>query len=111
MEKDGILCRQARGVSNSKTQTVVPKSLRPLVLDLLHSKSGHLSIHKTLEKVKDHFFWPGYEQEIRDAVKRCEPCQRRNSPVPTPQAPLGTVKSEYPFQRLSLLHLVDTSTS
>ena len=99
--RDGILCRHARDVSNPKTQTVVPKSLRPLVFEMLHSGSGHLGIHKTLEKVKERFFWPGYEQEIRDAVRSCDSCQRRNSPVPAPQAPLGTIKSEHPFQRLS----------
>eukprot|EP00731_Ephydatia_muelleri_P003232 Em0001g3232a len=99
--EDGVLCRQAKSVKNPKTQTVIPKSLRALVFELLHSKSGHLGVHKTLEKVKERFFWPGYEQDIREAVKKCEACQRRNTPVPVPQAPLGTIKSEYPFQRLS----------
>ena len=94
---DGVLCRHAKSVKNPKTQTVIPKSLRALVFELLHSKSGHLGVHKTLEKIKEHFFWPGYEQDIREAVKKCEACQRRNTPVPVPQAPL----SEYPFQRLS----------
>ena len=27
--------------------------------------------------------------------------EHRNSPVPAPQAPLGTIKSQHPFQRLS----------
>eukprot|EP00731_Ephydatia_muelleri_P031261 Em0022g775a len=94
---DGVLCRHAKSVKNPKTLTVIPKSLRALVFELLHSKSGHLGVHKTLEKIKEHFFWPGYEQDIREAVKKCEACQRRNTPVPVPQAPL----SEYPFQRLS----------
>ena len=99
--EDGVLCRHAKSVKNPKTQTVIPKSLRALVFELLHSKSGHLGVQKTLEKVKERFFWPGYEQDIWEAVKKCEACQHRNTPVPVPQAPLGTIKSEYPFQRLS----------
>eukprot|EP00731_Ephydatia_muelleri_P035934 Em0180g1a len=67
---DGVLCRHAKSVKNPKTQTVIPKSLRALVFELLHSKSGHLGVHKTLEKVKERFFWPGYEQDIREAVKK-----------------------------------------
>ena len=59
---------------------MIPKSLRALVFELLHSKSGHLGVHKTLEKVKERFFWPGYEQDIWEAVKKCEACQRRNTP-------------------------------
>ena len=66
--EDGVLCRHAK--------SVIPKSLRALVFELLHSKSGHLGVHKTLEKVKERFFWPGYEQDIREAVKKCEACQR-----------------------------------
>eukprot|EP00731_Ephydatia_muelleri_P017867 Em0010g965a len=57
-----------------------------------------------LPVVNDGVFVNGitcYEQDIREAVKKCEACQRRNTPVPVPQAPLGTIKSEYPFQRLS----------
>ena len=40
-------------------------------------------------------------EQVLPRAKKCEACQRRNIPVPVPQAPLGTIKSEYPFQRLS----------
>ena len=62
---------------------------------------GHLGVHKTFEKVKDRYFWPGYEKDILHLVEKCEPCQRRNQPAPTPQAPLGTITSTYPFQKIS----------
>ena len=54
--EDGVQCRHAKSMKNPKTQTVIPKSLRALVFELLHSKSGHLGVHKTLEKVKERFF-------------------------------------------------------
>ena len=98
---DGILCRQNRNSQNPRTQVVIPKGLRSYIFEELHIKSGHQGVHKTLEKVKERFFWPGYEQEIRDAVQRCDICQRRNHPVPAPQAPLGTISSNYPFQKIS----------
>ena len=47
------------------------------------------------------YFWPGYEKDILHLVEKCEPCQRRNQPAPTPQAPLGTITSTYPFQKIS----------
>ncbi|KAL5486581.1 hypothetical protein EMCRGX_G019083 [Ephydatia muelleri] len=77
---DGILCRQSTRFPNSKLQVVVPKGLRAVIIDQLHAN---------------------YEQDVREAVEKCEVCQRRNHPVPKPQAPLGTISSDYPFQKLS----------
>ena len=71
------------------------------MFEMLHSRSDHLGIHKTLEKVKELFFWPGYEQKTKDAVRSCDSCQHLNSPVLAPQAALCTIKSEHPFQRPS----------
>ena len=98
---DGILCRQSTRFPNSKLQVVVPKGLRAVIIDQLHAKSRHLGGYKTFGKVRERFFWPGYEQDVREAVEKCEVCQRCNHPVPKPQAPLGTISSDYPFQKLS----------
>ena len=71
--RDGILCCHARDVSNLKTQTVVPKSFRPLVFEMSHSRLHGPSWHtQKFGKIKDGFLWPGYEQEIRDAVRSCD---------------------------------------
>ena len=98
---DGVLCRQSRNCGTSRTQIVVPQELRSYILDELHNKSGHLGAFKTFQKIKERYFWPGYEQEIHEAVQRCDICQRRNHPIPAPQAPLGTISSTYPFQKIS----------
>ena len=72
-----------------------------MVLEELHNKSGHLGTHKTLEKVKDRFYWQGYEQDVRNIVQQCERCQKRTNPVPTQHAPIGTIESNHPFEKLS----------
>ena len=98
---DGILCRHSSNGGTPRTQIVVPQELRSYIFDELHSMSGHLGAYKTFQKIKERFFWPGYEQEIHDAVQRCDICQRRNHPIPASQAPLGTISSTYPFQKIS----------
>ena len=98
---DGILCRQSTRFPNSKLQVVVPEGLRAVIIDQLHAKSGHLGVYKTFGKVRERFFWPGYEKDVWEAVEKCGVCQRSNHPVPKPQAPLGTISSDYPFQKLS----------
>ena len=99
--KKGLLMRQRGGSDDSHAQLVVPAALRQMVLEELHNKSGHLGTHKTLEKVKERFYWQGYEQDVRNMVQQCERCQKRTNPVPTQHAPIGTIESNHPFQKLS----------
>ena len=99
---DGTLCRKyiENGIT-PYTQIVVPQSLREAVLKHLHDQSGHLGIRKTTGKVKERFYWPGYEDDIEKYVQECQQCQRRNPPNPKPVAPLGTVKATEPFEKVS----------
>ena len=100
---DGLLCRQFRQSSNlaTKTQLVIPDSMKDIVLQQLHNQGGHLGISKTTENIKARFYWPGYEQDIQAWISSCQQCQRRNPPQPVPRAPLGTIKTTHPFEKLS----------
>ena len=99
---DGILCRKfiQNGVTHH-TQIVVPSKLRGKVLQQLHDCSGHLGLKKTLGKLKERFYWPGYEGDTEFHIQECKQCQRRNPPNPQPQAPMGTIKATQPFEKLS----------
>ena len=96
---NGVLCRHFGEAS--KVQTVLPEALKHTVLEHVHDKAGHLGINKTMEKVKERFYWPGYEEDIRSWVRECKQCQQRNPPMPTPQAPLETIQANYPFEKIS----------
>ncbi len=61
-------------------------AMQEMVLTHLHNQSGHLGIHKTMEKVKSRYYWPGYESDIEKWVRECEECQRRNPPPSKPRA-------------------------
>ena len=52
-------------------------------------------------KVKERFYWPGYEHDIETYVRECVHCQKRNPPNPQPIAPLGTVTATEPFEKIS----------
>ena len=99
--KDSLLCREIKGVHNTYIQVILPSSLVPTVLRQLHDNGGHLGVHKTLDKVKERYYWPGYEQDVKTWTRECEQCQQRNPPQPQPQAPLGTIKATKPFQKVS----------
>ena len=97
VQKEGVL--YYRQTHSSSLQMVVPHSLQRTVLEQIHEKGRHLGVHKTLAKLRERFYWPGHSAQVEKWVKECELCQRRNSPPQKPQASLGTITAEYPFQR------------
>ena len=52
----------------SKEQLVVPRALVPEVIQALHNEAGggHLGVHKTLEKVRDRFYWYGLREDVEN---------------------------------------------
>ena len=101
--EDGVLCRRFCPSSSAQghLQLVIPDTLKKSVLQQLHNQSGHLGVHKTLVKIKERFYWPGYETDVTNWVHECSECQKRNQPHMTPQAPLETITSNYSFEKLS----------
>lgn len=100
--ESGVLCRQYKesATGTIHIQNVIPKALQETVLREIHSL-GHLGIKKTLDAVKTRFYWPGYEADVEKWIKQCDQCQKRNSPQPQMQAPLGTIQATRPFERIS----------
>ena len=64
--------------------------------------AGHLSVNKTLERVKDRFYWPGCTKNVNDWCQECDLCASRERPTRTPRAPLRTYKVGAPLERVAL---------
>jgi len=101
--QDGVLCRsfQSSSSATSHTQVVIPTRLQSTVLQQLHNNSGHLGEQKTVAKVRERYYWPGYEADINKWIQECRECQRRKPPHQAQQAPLDTIQSTFPFEKLS----------
>ena len=64
----------------------VPKSLRPEMLDKIHT--GHLGIEQTLNRAREILFWPQMATEIQKKVASCPICTpTRNSNPREPMKP------------------------
>ena len=77
------------------------KHIMIVVLAYLHDRSGHCGVHNTIMKVKERFYWQGYEEDFESYFQACQPCQMRNSPNGKPQALLGNIKAKYSFYWIS----------
>ena len=64
--------------------------------------AGHLGVNKTLERVKERFYWPGCTKDVKDWCRACDLCASRERPTCTPRAPLRTYSVGAPLERVVL---------
>ena len=60
--------------------------------------SGHGGVLRTQNRIKERFYWPSWENDVRKYVLSCDICQRVKAINETPNAPLTIIESNFPFQ-------------
>jgi len=87
------------GVIFKGSRLVIPATMRPRILDLLHV--GHRGIDATLRHARDIVYWPGMTDNIKHFISTCETCQSYS----TAQQPLPLQcheLTERPWQRVGV---------
>ena len=84
VRKNGVVCHHDQ---NGAIQIVVPRSLIPRVLGMMHNQLGYLRFNKSLQRTKDRYFWPHMSFQNEDWCRKCEECQQRRNSVPKQRAP------------------------
>ncbi|KAF6030025.1 hypothetical protein EB796_011680 [Bugula neritina] len=59
-------------ILKGSNKILVSTSLRKRIINEIHK--GHLRVTKCIEKAKNAVYWPGYTNQITDAVDSCEVC-------------------------------------
>lgn len=89
---EGILYRRFETSDNSKNrlQAIVPYNERINVLFQCHDNktSAHLGVRKTIERIRQKYYRPGLQADVRRYIKGCEFCNRRKNPCRTNKAPM-----------------------
>ena len=85
-------------------QLVVPLTLQKDILHHLHSGAvgGHLGEDKTLNRLRERFYWPGHTEDVRKWCQQCPECTMRKTPAPKQRAHLTNVLPGYPLQLIAM---------
>ena len=85
-------------------QGVIPLKHCRVVLKYSHDikASGHLGIKKTLGKIRQNYYWPGLQNDVKAYINGCDFCARRKEPLKTKKAPMEMTKSGFPMERLAI---------
>uniref|UniRef100_A0A3P9ITK5 Gypsy retrotransposon integrase-like protein 1 n=1 Tax=Oryzias latipes TaxID=8090 RepID=A0A3P9ITK5_ORYLA len=98
---DGILYRKRRQEDTYVLQLVLPPNLRPAVLKALHNDMGHMGVERTLDLVRQRFFWPRMAADVDQTIKTCDRCVRRKA-LPERAAPLVNIRTCRPLELLCM---------
>ena len=104
--RDGALYRRWESETGDEVrwQLLVPSSMKAEVFTQLHDgkTAGHLGVNKTIERVKERFYWLGCSRDAKDWCKRCGVCASRRGPRPALKAPMKTYNVGAPLERVAL---------
>lgn len=101
--QNSVLYRYVFHPEGHRWVPVVPRSLRTQILETFHDDptAGHFGFHKTYERIRSRFSWPGLATSVAKYVASCSICQHRKrltsppagllQPVPCPEAPFAVV--------------------
>ena len=86
------------------TRVVIPSTLRPQVLKLLHE--GHFGIQRMKQLARTAVYWPSIDNDIVDLSRSCTSrAEHQNRPSKPPIHPW--MVPEKPWSRLHLNHFVN----
>ena len=104
--EEGVLYRlwETPAGERSVKQLVVPKEMRPQLLQQLHSSptAGHLGVNKTLGRVRERFYWVQCSKDVRSFCRNCDLCSSRRGPRSKRRAPLERYNVGAPMERLAV---------
>lgn len=90
--KNELLCRmwEVEESNNTTYQIVMPLSQRRVILQHIHDSntSGHIGVTETLNKIRQAYYWPGLQSDVRSYVAGCDLCARRKASLKTKRGPM-----------------------
>lgn len=102
--KRGVMHRSTTVQDKERLQIVLPSEYRPLALKGLHDDIGHLGRDKTLQLVRDRYYWPKMTADVESKVKGCDRCIRRKTPTNI-HAPMVNIVTTQPLELVCMDYL------
>ncbi|GFX44868.1 hypothetical protein TNCV_3429171 [Trichonephila clavipes] len=115
IENDILYHEELLGGNRIK-QLVIPEMRKRKILEIAHESvfGAHLGAHKTIQRIKFSFYWPGMVKEIKPYCSSCHGCQLRKVIRSVDKIPITPVsRPELTFQvvNIDLIGPVDPVSS
>ena len=90
--------------STNVLQLIIPKVKVPEVLQQMHSgvSGGHLGMNKTLDKIRQRFYWVYCKMDVEEWCKKCDTCAASKGPHAKTKGHLQQYNVGSPFERIAI---------
>jgi Integrase zinc binding domain len=98
-------CKSSTGVDDGDFlwKQVLPNSSRMDVLVQSHDENAHFGVFKTLQRLKQRFYWPKMSRDVEEYVKNCEKGHESKDHRRVTSPPMGAAKTPtQPWQIISM---------
>ena len=78
INENGILVFNQNTPYGKNKAIVIPQHLVTKILEIMHDNAvggGHFGANKTLEKIRNKYYWTGMIQDIKNYIQTCHSCQ------------------------------------
>ena len=91
-------------LGRTRFRYVVPTQMRIKFVKMMHEDpfNGHLGYDKTLEKVRERFYWHRLARDVKNVVTHCNSCQRIKNTQRRTIPHLIPIKPSRPFQLVTM---------
>ena len=89
-------------------QLVLPITLRMQAIRGCHDDLGHLGIERTLDLLRDQFYWPNMMEDTTRHITQCERCLQFKAS--SDRAPMENVNTTYPMELVHMDYLTIEAT-
>lgn len=97
----GLLSSTARGGGREKELFVVSKGKKPLIFEPTPWPVIWEQL-KTIQHIRNGFYWLGIEEDIKGYCQSCPTCQRTSSQRPPPSPLISLPIIEVPIERIEM---------
>ena len=76
--RNGVLYRQIntdQRPDRNSLQLCLPRDYRKEALEECHDNVGHFGVDRTLDLLRDRFYWPYMLEDTKEHVRSCKRCQ------------------------------------
>ncbi len=84
-------------------KVIIPKGHRTDLIKIVHETFAHIGTNKTLRALKDDYYWPNMDFDVRLYINSCRCCnQRKVQRMGRNVISKGDLESNYPFHKISV---------